>query len=122
MTDNEQPQRTRQGMLERDNHEKIDYRVVRFVDLDDIPQEAIRVSVYESPDGFVSYFREREYYYWYDLDEHEDVFFQRITDTRYRIIHINTTIDGTNYVNLKNIYCQNVVVEINKFKFQYSLN
>ena len=113
---------SRCGMLERDNHEKIDYHTVRFVDLDDIPQEAIRVNIYESPDGFVSYFREREYYYYYDNEEHENVFFQRITDTRYRIMHINTTIDGTNYVNLKNIYCQNVVVEVNKFKFQYSLN
>ena len=32
---------TRHEMLERDNYDKIDYHTVRFVDLDDFPQNDI---------------------------------------------------------------------------------
>ena len=131
---------SRKGMIERDNHEPLDLRTIEFINLDDIPDEAIRITVYESSDGTVSYFREREYFYWFNPDVKNDVsysfsqersvpqttladtFVKRITDTRYQTLHVNTTIDGTNYVVLTNIYCQKVNVELNKFRHQYSLN
>ena len=54
ISEGEQPKFARCGMLERDKHDKIDYHVIWFVDLDVIPQESIQIIIYVSLNGFIS--------------------------------------------------------------------
>ena len=88
--------------------------------IDDIPDDAIVVDFYDTRTEH-RVFNEKQYYYYQD-DEGNDIFYSRITeDGIYRVMHINTLKNGSQFVSMKDISHKAVSVYIDRFKYQYSL-
>ena len=48
-------------------------------------------------------FNEKEYYYYFNEDTNEDIFYQRITDEVYRIMYINTAKGGRKFIMTRDV-------------------
>ena len=66
-------------------------------------------------------FVNNKYYYYYNEDSDEDIFYARIDDNIYRILHINTNRNGMQIVSLIDTNNRKVNVYVNRFKQQHDL-
>ena len=102
---------------------------VQYEFIDNIPEDSIKVLFYDTRTEHRE-FEDNKYYYYHDEqsparsdDENdEDIFYGKITDNIYRILHINIRKCGTKCVSLQDINNKQVNVCINRFKYQHSLD
>ena len=97
------------------------YKGVQYEFVDDIPDEAIKVLFYKTRTEHHE-FEENKYYYYHDENTNEDIFYGKMTDKLYRIMHINTTKWNKQFICMRSINNKKVSVSINRFKHQYSLD
>ena len=97
------------------------HRGTQYEFVDDIPDESIKISFYETRTEHHD-FEEDRYYYYRDDDTTEDIFYSKMTDALYRIMHINTTKWNKQYIAMKDINNKQVNVYINRFNQQHSLD
>ena len=88
--------------------------------IDDIPDDVMVVDFYDTRTER-RVFDEGKYYYWFDETNNEDMFYAKITDDIYKILHHNLTKGGNEFVSMKDINNRIVSVYINKFKQQHDL-
>ena len=88
--------------------------------VDDIPDEAMVVDFYDMRTERRE-FNEKEYYYYYNQETNEDIFYKRITDEVYRVLHINKSKYGLKYVNLNDKNNKMTSMMINRFKRQHDI-
>ena len=90
---------------------------VSYEFIDNIPDEAIVITHYDLRNER-RYFAENKYYYHYD----EDIFYERITDDVYRVMHINTAKSGRKFIATRDINNKQTTFYIHTFKQQYGLD
>ena len=66
-------------------------------------------------------FNEGRYYFYYDEELDEDIFYGKVTDELFRKLHINKNKSGNKFVSLKDINNKSVSVYVNRFKRQHDL-
>ena len=98
------------------NRNKTVYNRIQAIYTDDIPDDVIVVDFYDTKTERRA-FDENKYYYYHD----EDVFYAKITDDIYKILHHNIAKSGNEYVNMKDVNNKLVSVMINRFKQQHDL-
>ena len=103
------------------NFNKSSYRGVQYEFIDDIPDEAIKILFYETKTEHHE-FEEDKYYYYHDNDTNEDIFYGKMTDKLYRIMHININKRNVQHISMRSINNKQVSVCINRFKQQHSLD
>ena len=99
---------------------KSSYKGIQAVFIDDIPDDSMIVEWYDTRTER-RVFDEGKYYYYFDETNHEDVFYAKITDDIYKILHINQNKSGNEWVAMQDINNRKVNVYINKFKQQHDL-
>ncbi|KAK8840128.1 hypothetical protein M9Y10_031066 [Tritrichomonas musculus] len=92
------------------------FKGVNYQFVDDIPDDAIQINEYGNHT-----FEEGKYYYYFNEDTNEDIFYGKITDDIYKILHHNTKKGGGVFVQCRDINSKNVCIYINKFKQLYDL-
>ena len=97
------------------HHNNIQYSFV-----DDISDDAMSITFYDALTERKQ-FDEGKYYYWFDEDNDEDIFYVKITDKLYKTLLIHHNKAGNKYVNLKDINNKFVQVMIYRFKQQSDL-
>ncbi|KAK8836150.1 hypothetical protein M9Y10_039963 [Tritrichomonas musculus] len=102
------------------NFNRISTRGVQYEFVDDIPDEAIKVLFYETRTEHHE-FEEDKYYYYHDEENDEDIFYSKMTDKLYRILHININKSNNKFVSMNDNH-KRVAVYINRFKHQHSLD
>ena len=93
---------------------------VEYVFVDNIPNDAIVITYYDVKNER-RYFEENKCYYYYNEETEEDIFYQRITDNVYRIMHINTVKGGYKVIRTTDINNKEITLYIRSFKYQYNL-
>ena len=93
---------------------------VRYEFIDDIPDDAVVVDFYNVR-AERREFEDNRYYYYYNEDSNEDVFYGRINENVYKILHINTCRNGSRFVSLMDTNNRQVCVMVNRFKQQHDL-
>ena len=101
-------------------YNKTSFKGVRYEFIDDIPEDAVIVDFYNVRNE-IREFELNKYYYFYNENSDEDLFYSRIDENVYKIIHINTNRSGSRYVNLIDTNNRAVSVVINRFKQQHDL-
>ena len=99
---------------------KSSHKGIQTIFIDDIPDDAIAVEWYDTKTERRA-FDEGKYYYWFDETNNEDVFYAKITDDIYKILHHNIALSGNEYVSMIDINHKQVGVMINRFKHQHDL-
>ena len=102
------------------NRNKSIHKGVQYEFIDDIPEDSIAVEWYDTRTER-RVFDDDKYYYWFDETNHEDVFYAKITDDIYKILHINHNKKGNESVAMRDVNKRLVGVYINRFKQQYDL-
>ena len=102
------------------NFNKSSNKGIQYEFVDDIPDEAIKVLFYNTRTERHE-FEENKYYYYHNEND-EEVFYSKMTDTLYRIMHINTTKKNTRFIAMRDSNNNQVSVCINRFKHQHSLD
>ena len=102
------------------NFNKSSHLGVEYTFYDDIPDESICITDYQTRNG-LRVFNVNKYYYYYDEDENEDMFFMKVDDHYYRKIHVNVFKNGLRFIRCRDINHKGVSVYINQFKLQYNL-
>lgn len=102
------------------NFNKSSNKGIQYEFVDDIPDEAIKVLFYNTRTERHE-FEENKYYYYHNEND-EEVFYSKMTDTLYRIMHINTTKKNTRFIAMRDSNNKQVSVCINRFKHQHSLD
>ena len=102
------------------NFNRISTRGVQYEFVDDIPDEAIKVLFYNTRTEHHE-FEEDKYYYYHDEENDEDIFYSKMTDKLYRILHININKSNNKFVSMNDNH-KRVAVYINRFKHQHSLD
>ena len=93
---------------------------VKYEFVDDIPDDAIAITHYQMTKECRE-FNDKEYYYYFDEEHDEDIFYQRITDNTYRVMHINITKGGYKMIVTRDVNRKKTTLYIHTFKHQYSL-
>ena len=93
---------------------------IQYEFIDDIPDDAIVVDFYNTKTERRE-FEQNKYYYWFNEETNEDIFYGKIEEDVYRILHINTNKSGNQYVNMKDVDNRKVALMINRFKQQHDL-
>ena len=96
------------------------YKGVEAVFVDDIPDDAIVIEWYETRTER-KLFEANKYYYYRNVETDKDIFYAKITDKVYKILHHNYNKSGNELVYMKDIENKLVGVYINKFLFQHDL-
>ena len=99
---------------------KSSHNGIQAVFIDNIPDDAINVEWYDTKTER-RVFDENRYYYYFDETNHEDIFYAKITDDVYKILHHNSTKGGYEKVSMRDINNRKVDVMINRFKQQHDL-
>ena len=102
------------------NRNKSSNKGIQAIYTDDIPDEAMVVEWYDTRTER-RVFDENKYYYWFDETNNEDVFYAKITDDIYKILHHNQNKSGNEWVAMNDINNRLVGVMINRFKRQHDL-
>ena len=97
------------------------YKGVQYEFVDDLPEDSIKVLFYETRTEHLE-FEDNKYYYYHNEENDEDIFYGRIDETTYKILHINENRTGTKYVSMRDINNKNIAVCINRFKYQHTLD
>ena len=93
---------------------------VQYEFIDDIPENAIVVDFYDTRNERRE-FDDDKYYYYRNEESDEDIFYSRIDENVYKILHINICRNGARVVKLRDTNNKAVSVYINKFKQQHDL-
>ena len=93
---------------------------IQAIYTDDIPDDVMLVDFYDTRTER-RVFDEGKYYYWFDETNNEDVFYAKITDDIYKILHINRNKQGNEYVSMMDVNKRPVSIMINRFKQQHDL-
>ena len=93
---------------------------IKYEFVDDIPEEAFVIDTYETRND-MRYFDKNRYFYYYDDENDEDVFYGKVKDDLYRRLHINSNKYGNRYVNTLDVNHKVVAICLTKFKQQYDL-
>ena len=93
---------------------------VKYEFVDNIPDDSIMITHYQMTKECRE-FNDKEYYYYYNEETDEDIFYQRITDEVYRIMHINVAKGGRKFIMTRDINRKKTPLYIHSFKFQYCL-
>ena len=104
-----------------DNNRNLSSRlnvVYKFVD--DIPDDSVIIDFYETTKGRRE-FEANRYYYYFDEDTSEDIFYMKITDDYFKELYINIGKNGIKFVRLNDKNNKKVSMYINKFKQQHDL-
>ena len=122
----------------QNNFNRSSFGRVQYEHITDLPEDAIKVLFYDTRTEHHEF--EDEKYYYYDAHggsadaaeriedpeafqaEDGDVFYGKITDKLYRILHINSSKNGFKSVSLKDINNNRVNVCINRFRYQHSID
>ena len=96
------------------------YRGIQYEFIDDIPDDATKVLFYDTRNGHHE-FDDNKYYYYYDDEFDEDIFYGKIADNLYKILHVNIAKNGSKFVQFTDIDGKYVSVYITKFKYQHDL-
>ena len=96
------------------------YKGVHYQFVDEIPDDAVNVDFYITTKERRE-FEEGIYYYYFDEDKNEDIFYQKVSENTYRIMHINKNKAGNKFVMLIDKNNKGVSMYINKFKQQHDL-
>ena len=104
----------------QNNFNKSSFKGVQYEFVDDLPDESIKVLFYDTRTEHRE-FEDEKYYYYHDNETDEDIFYGRINENTYRILHINIQRNGTKYVSMRDINNIMISVYINKFKYQHTL-
>ena len=99
---------------------KSSHKGVQYEFIDEIPDEAVSFNHYDTKNGR-RVFDEGKYYYWFDEDNDEDIFYGKVSDNVYRILHINESKSGKRFIHVCDVNKKNVSIYIDIFKYQYSL-
>ena len=94
---------------------------VEYEFIDNIPDDAIVILYYDTKNGR-KIFNETEYYYYRDDEVDKDIFYAKITDNLYRIMYINKTKSGREFIMTRDINHGKVAIYIHVFKYQYGLD
>ena len=105
----------------QNQYNKTSNRGVQYEFIDDIPEESIKVLYYDTRTEH-RIFEDEKYYYYHDEETNEDIFYGRIDETTYRILHINENQIGSRRVNMIDINNKSVAVIISRFKNQHTLD
>ena len=73
---------------------------VQYQYVDDIPDDAIKVLYYDTRTERRE-FDDEKYYYYHDDNTDEDIFYAKIYDNLYKILHINIQKSGKKFVSSK---------------------
>ncbi len=106
----------RENMRNKSSNNGVSYEFI-----DNIPDEAIVITHYDLKKER-RVFAEKEYYYYYNEETEEDIFYQRITDDVYRVMHINTAKSGRKFIATRDINNKQTTFYIHTFKQQYGLD
>ena len=106
--------------LTDNNYNKSSWRGIQYEFIEDIPDNALIVDFYDTRTERRE-FEQNKYFYYHDDSTDEDIFYVKIEDGVYRILHINTTIRGSRIVNLKDVDNRQVGMMVNRFKHQHGL-
>ena len=93
---------------------------VAYTFYDDIPDESIMITDYQTRNE-LRVFDMDKYYYYYDEETDEDIFYMKVDDNYYRKMHVNVYKNGSQVIKCKDINRKGVSVVINRFKLQYDL-
>ena len=93
---------------------------IRYEFVDDIPDDAMAVDFYEGRNER-RVFDDGRYYYWFDETNNEDIFYGKVSENTYRILHINHNKSGNAYVNVRDTNNKNAPLMIDRFKYQHNL-
>ena len=66
-------------------------------------------------------FLKKKKYFYYKGEADEDIFYERITDNIYRIMHINLTKGKYKIINTRDINNKLTAITIRIFKYQYGI-
>ncbi|KAK8844178.1 hypothetical protein M9Y10_024383 [Tritrichomonas musculus] len=92
---------------------------VEYIFIDNIPDESIAITHYDIRNER-RFFEEKKYFY-YKGETDEDIFYERITDNIYRIMHINLTKGKYKIINTRDINNKLTAITIRIFKYQYGI-
>ena len=98
---------------------RISTRGVRYEFVDDIPDDALMIDFYETRTERHE-FEEHKYYYYHD-ESNEDIFYSKLTDNLYKILHINIAKSGAKNICARTTNNKYITISINRFKFQHNL-
>ena len=107
-------------LSKENNRNKTNYKGIQAIYTDDIPDDAMVIDFYYTRTER-RMFDDDKYYYWFDETNNEDVFYAKITDDIYKILHINRNKQGNEWVVMKDINDRLVGMMINRFKQQHDL-
>ena len=102
------------------NINKSSNKGIQYELVDDIPDDAMVVDFYDTRTER-RVFDNNKYYYYFDETNNEDVFYAKINDDIYKILHHNLTKGGYEWVAMRDINNRQVGVMINRFKQQHDL-
>ena len=75
---------------------------VNYEFIDDIPDDSMIVDFYDTRTEH-RVFDENRYYYWFDETNNEDIFYAKITDDVYKVLHHNQNKSGNEFVSMRDI-------------------
>ena len=102
------------------SYNKSSNKSVEYQFIDDLPNNSMIIDYYETKKERRE-FEANKYYYYFDESNNEDVFYGKITDNLYKILHHNSNKSGNEFVALRDINNHQVCVYINRFKYQHDL-
>ena len=105
----------------QNNYNKSSHKGIQYEFVDDLPEESIKVLFYDTKTEHYE-FEDEKYYYYHDEENDEDIFYGRIDENTYRILHINENRSRNRFVNMRDINNKQVAVMINRFKHQHTLD
>ena len=94
---------------------------VKYEFIDNIPDEAIVITHYDTRNER-KIFNEGEYYYYRDEETNKDIFYLGITNELYRIMYINKTKSGRECIIARDINHKQIKISIHIFKYQYGFD
>ena len=104
-----------------DNSKNISSRNgIQYEFVDDLPDDAMVIDFYNTKTERREFDNEK-YYYWFDEDNNKDVFYGKITNEVYKILHHNISKSGNEWDSMRDKNNRNVNLYINRFKQQHDL-
>lgn len=103
------------------SYNKSSHKGIEYEFIDDLPDNSTIIDFYIMKNGERKEFEEGKYYFSHDESNNEDKFYGRITDNIYKVLHINLTKGGSEFISLRDVHNNLVNMMINRFKFQHDL-
>ena len=101
------------------SYNKSSHKGVNYNFIDELPDEAIPIDYYDTTNER-RIFPQDKYYYYFD-DDGNNIFYMKIMDDLYRIMHVNHNRAGNEFISVKDVNNRVIQLYINKFKRQHDL-